>query len=172
MAAHATANVQPALDLGGFERRIARLMPTLVLGMVAILGVAWWLAAQPPPGPGWGDPNGPQQQWPQGQNPQQNFQPPRPVPPQSSGCSMCAGDCLSGVDCADCANCIDCADCLSGLDCAGCTVAGGSSSTALMPAQPSPRRSCSTNPWKRLAGSSGLLFPLFVLIAWRRRLRR
>ena len=60
MAAHATANPLPALDAldaldaGGIERRIARLMPAFLLGMVAILGVAWWLAAQPPPGPGWG----------------------------------------------------------------------------------------------------------------------
>jgi hypothetical protein len=168
-------------------------MPSLVLGGVVFVGILWWMAAQPPPGPGWG---GPQQQWPQGQqpNPQQGYQrPPQPVPQSSCGgcgdldCSACA----AGIDCADCASgCGDCGDCASGLDCGSCAVSGaraasgvGAGANAASGADASRAssglisargggKSCSTSPWNRLAQSSGLLVPLFVLFAWRRRLPR
>jgi hypothetical protein len=190
------AHANPALfspDPGGVERRFARLMPSLVLGGVVLVGILWWMAAQPPPGPGWG---GPQQQWPQGQqpNPQQGYpqqRPPQPVPQSSCGgcgdldCSACA----AGIDCADCASgCGDCGDCASGLDCGSCAVSGARAasgagadaasgadasraSSGVMPSR-SVGKSCSTSPWNRLAQSSGLLVPLFVLFAWRRRLPR
>lgn len=174
MAAHSTASMPADLDPGGVERVIARRMPTLMLGAVAVLAILWWMAAQPPPGPGWNAPNGPpQQQWPQqGQGQGYGQQPGRPVPPNppSAGCTLCAGidcvDCMSGLDCGDC---IDCGDCLSGLDCT-CAVSGAPVTRGVPTA--TKARTCSTNPWKRLAGSSGLLLPLFVMIGWRRRLRR
>jgi hypothetical protein len=159
MAAHATTTLAPEIDPGGIERPIARRMPAFMAGAVGILGIAWWMAAQPPAGPGWGDPNGPQQQAPQGQGPQQNPPPQPPAP--STGCSAC-----SSVDCGDCSG-LEGLDC-SGVDCSGidvsCTVSGASGASV--------SKSCGTNPWRRLAGSSGLLLPLFVLIGWRRRLRR
>jgi hypothetical protein len=180
MAAHPTVALpghDGALDPGGFERGIARRMPTLMLGAVAVLLILWWMAAQPPPGPGWGNPNGPQQQWPpqQGQGQQYQGQPQRVPPPNtpSSGCSACSGldctDCLAGIECADCLSGLDCGDCLSGLDCS-CAVSGAQVATSAPPV--TAGRACSTNPWKRLAGSWGLLLPLFVMIGWRRRLRR
>jgi hypothetical protein len=173
------AHADPALfspDPGGIERRFARLMPSLVLGGVVLVGIIWWMAAQPPPGPGWG---GPQQQWPQGQQPQQGYpqqgypqqRPPQPVPQSSCGgcgdidCSACA----AGIDCADCASgCGDCGDCASGLDCGSCAVSGARPDGAATRIG----KSCSTSPWNRLAQSSGLLVPLFVLFAWRRRMPR
>jgi hypothetical protein len=170
------AHANPALfspDPGGVERRFARLMPSLVLGGVVLVGILWWMAAQPPPGPGWG---GPQQQWPPGQQPNQlqgypQQRPPQPVPQSSCGgcgdldCSACA----AGIDCADCASGLDCGDCASGLDCGSCAVTTGARPDG---AVNRIGRSCSTSPWNRLAQSSGLLVPLFVLIAWRRRLPR
>jgi hypothetical protein len=178
MAAHPSPSVlvsESAVDPGGFERAVARRMPTLMVGAIGVLLILWWMAAQPPPGPGWGNPNGPPQgQWPpQGQQ-QQQGQPQRVPPPNtpSSGCSACAGldctDCLAGIECADCLSGLDCGDCLSGLDCA-CAVSPAST-TSSPPI--TGARACSTNPWKRLAGSWGLLLPLFVMIGWRRRLRR
>lgn len=181
MAAHPSPGAlvsESAVDPGGFERAIARRMPSLMVGAIAVLLVLWWMAAQPPPGPGWGNPNGPpQNQWPpQGQ--QQQGQPQRVPPPNtpSSGCSACAGldctDCLAGIECADCLSGIDCADCLSGLDCA-CAISPAANVASTANAAPiTSARACSTNPWKRLAGSWGLLLPLFVMIGWRRRIRR
>lgn len=171
MAAHASSTLLPSPDPGGIERGIARRMPALALGAAFVVLVIWWMAAQPPPGPGWGDPNAPQQQpWPQQGQGQGQGQQPVPPPSPSSGCSMCVGldcaDCLSGIDCADC---IDCGDCLSGLDCS-CAVAKSPVSAAAPVA--ATARSCSTNPWRRLVGSSGLLLPLLVMVGWRRRLRR
>ena len=174
MAAHPSVTLPPVVDPGGFERGIARRMPQLMLGGLALLVFLWWMAAQPPPGPGWGDPNNPQQPWPQqGQGQQQGYgqQPGRVPPPNtpSSGCSACVGldcaDCLSGIDCADC---VDCGDCLSGLDCS-CAV---SKAPVVSSGPVTTGARCSTNPWKRLAGSSGLLLPLVVMIGWRRRVRR
>jgi hypothetical protein len=180
MAAQPTASLAPALDPGGLERAIARRVPALMVGAVGVLLILWWMAAQPPPGPGWGNPNDPNAPRP-GPDWQQPWQgqpaPPQPPPPApSAGCSACVGldcaDCLSGIDCVDC---IDCADCLSGLDCT-CAVSGGSSTSSAAgvsaPVTMRAGRSCTTSPWKRLAGSSGLLLPLFVMIGWRRRLRR
>jgi hypothetical protein len=185
MAAHpssvlaASELVAAAPDAGGFERGIARRMPTLMVGAVGVLLILWWMAAQPPPGPGWGNPNEPQQPWPQqGQGQPYNQGQPQRVPPPntpSSGCSACSGldctDCLAGIECADCLSGLDCGDCLSGLDCT-CAVSGAPATAATGATAAKPGRACSTNPWKRLAGSWGLLLPLFVMIGWRRRLRR
>ena len=157
----------PAADPAGIERTIAQRMPAIMVGAVGVLGIAWWMAAQPPPGPGWNDPNGPQQQYPPGQPP------PHPHPPtQSNAGSACAGadcgDCVSAIECGDCVSGLDCGDC-SGLDCGGCTVAGASGGAV---ASASAKTCSSGRGWKPLARSSGLLLPLFVLIGWRRRIRR
>ena len=172
MAAHATPPLLLAAEAGGAESRVSRLMPTLVLGTVIIVGITWWMAAQPPPGPGWGNPNGPQQQWPQGQQPQ-GYPPPRPVPPNNAntGCNACSNldctDCFSGLDCA-----IDCGDCASGLDCGGCAVGAKAGAPGPVGVAMGTPKTCSLSPWSRLAQSWGLLLPLFVLIGWRRRLVR
>lgn len=182
LATAAAFTGRPA-DPAGIERTIAQRMPAIMVGAIGVLGIAWWMAAQPPPGPGWNDPNGPQQQYPPGQPP------PAPPPTQSSASSACAGadcgdcataidcgDCVSGLDCGDCAG-LDCGDC-SGLDCS-CTlanpraIANASATPSDVLASPtSGAKPCSARGWKRLARSSGLLLPLFVLIGWRRRIRR
>ncbi len=160
-------------DPAGVEAAIARRMPSVILGSVMILGIAWWMAAQPPHQP---PPWDPSQQapthWAPGAPPPGD--PRHQMPPQrsqNSGCSDCSmcvaidcDACAGGLDCADCMSGIDCADCAGCADCGSCAVASAST-------QPQPRKSCSTSKARKLAESSGLLLPLLVLVGWRRRLR-
>lgn len=171
-------------DPAGVEAAIARRMPSVILGSVMILGIGWWMAAQPPQQP---PPWDPSQQAPTHWAPGAPGYPPHADPnyqrpPQrsdNSGCADCsdcsvcvamdcgecmADGCMSSIDCGDCVSC----DCATAAATGGCAVPGASATSSAT----SGAKSCSTSKVRRLAESSGLLLPLLVLVGWRRRLRR
>lgn len=184
MTAQVTTALPQGPDPSGIEAAIARRMPAILMGGMIVIGLAWWMAAQPPNQPPPWDPSQQPNTWQQGQAPpgypqQQQFQN-RPPNQSNSGCSDCSlcvaidcADCMTGIDCADCMSGIDCGDCIS-CDCAsgaGACAVAGSSTQVSMRAAPAAK-SCSTKRAGKLAESSGLLLPFFVLLAWRRRLKR
>lgn len=193
MTAHVTTAPPQGPDASGIEAVIARRMPAILIGGMIVIGVAWWMAAQPPNQPPPWDPSRQPNTWQQGPAPpgypqQQHLQnrPPNRSNSACSDCSVCvaidcadcmATDCVSGIDCADCMSGIDCGDCIS-CDCASgagaCAVAGTSTSTSTQVSMrtATATKSCATKRAGKLAESSGLLLPFFVLLAWRRRLKR